>query len=88
MANDLQSKSQGPFSGNENQQGRTERLWLKILWEIPGGPGCKVDEVNSRYSVLEAVQDTLVNVDQLDYLAKRLDGFCAGEVSEFEAMVR
>ena len=47
---------------------------------------CKVDEVNSRYSVLEAVQDTLVNVDQLDYLAKRLDGFCAGEVSEFEAM--
>ena len=45
-----------------------------------------MDEVNSRYSVLEAVQDTLVNVDQLDYLAKRLDGFCAGEVSEFEAM--
>ena len=25
-------------------------------------------------------------MDQLDYLAKRLDGFCAGEVSEFEAM--
>ena len=27
-----------------------------------------------------------MNVDQLDYLAKRLDGFCSGEVSQFQAM--
>ena len=47
---------------------------------------CKVDEIDSRYSVLGAVRNTLVNIDQLDYLAKRLDGFCAGEVSQFQAM--
>ena len=46
---------------------------------------CKVNEIDSRYSVLGAVQGTLVNIDQLDYLAKRLDGFCAGEASQFQA---
>ena len=45
-----------------------------------------MDEVNSRYSVLNTLVGTLVNIDQLDYLAKRLDGFCAGEVSQFQAM--
>ena len=47
---------------------------------------CKVDEIDSRYFVLDSIKGTLVNVDQLDYLAKRLDGFCSGEVSQFQAM--
>ena len=47
---------------------------------------CKVDEIDSRYSVLGAVRGTLVNIDQLDYLAKRLGGFCADEFSQFQAM--
>ena len=63
---------------------------IEMLQEIDLGfsinRDCKVDEIDSRYSVLGAVQGTLVNIDQLDYLAKRLDGFCAGEVSQFQAM--
>ena len=47
---------------------------------------CTVDEVDSHYSVLGALNGTLVNVDQLDYLAKRLDSFCAGEDPQFQAM--
>ena len=47
---------------------------------------CKVDEIGSRYFVLDSIKGTLVNIDQLDYLAKRLDGFCSGEVSQFQAM--
>lgn len=47
---------------------------------------CTVDEINSQYSVLAALKDTLVNVDQLNYLAKRLDSFCTGEASQFQAM--
>ena len=27
-----------------------------------------------------------VNVDELDYLAKRLDSFCQGEIEKFQAM--
>ena len=47
---------------------------------------CTVDEIDSQYSVLGVLKDTMVNVDQLDYLAKRLDSFCSGEDSQFEAM--
>lgn len=47
---------------------------------------CAVDEVNSRYHVLNALVGTLVNIDQLDYLAKRLDSFCAAEAAQFQAM--
>ncbi len=47
---------------------------------------CTVDGLDSRFPVLEALQGTLVNVDQLDYLAKRLDSFCASEDSQYKAM--
>ena len=47
---------------------------------------CRVDEVDSHYRVLDAINGTLVNVDQLDYLAKRLDSFCVGEDEQFQAM--
>lgn len=47
---------------------------------------CMVNEIDSRYSVLDALRGTLVNVDQLDYLAKRLDSFCPGETAQFQAM--
>ena len=47
---------------------------------------CVVDAVDSYYHVLGALKGTLVNVDQLDYLAKRLDSFCTGEDAQFQAM--
>ena len=47
---------------------------------------CIVDEVESAYDVLEALKGTLVNVDELNYLAKRLDSFCTGEDIQFVAM--
>ena len=47
---------------------------------------CIVDEVESAYSVLDALKGTVVNVDQLDYLAKRLDSFCTSEDIQFVAM--
>ena len=47
---------------------------------------CTVDDVDSHYSVLSTLNGTLVNVDQLDYLAKRLDSFSTDEASQFEAM--
>lgn len=47
---------------------------------------CAVDEVDSRCHVLAALHGTLVNVDQLDYLAKRLDSFCEDEDAQFQTM--
>lgn len=47
---------------------------------------CRVDELDSWYDVLNVLNGTSVNVDELDYLAKRLDSFCAGEDAQFQAM--
>lgn len=43
------------------------------------------DEVFS-YPTLRCLEGSKVNIDELDYLAKRLDGFDAVEVSQFQAM--
>ena len=47
---------------------------------------CRVGDLDSPYPVLQALTDTLVNVDQLDYLAKRLDSFAESEAAQFQAM--
>lgn len=47
---------------------------------------CRVVELESPYPVLDRLKGAAVNVDELDYLAKRLDSFCEGEGSQFLAM--
>ena len=47
---------------------------------------CRVDSLDSAWSVLDRLVCTKVNLDELDYLAKRLDSFTVGEFSKFQAM--
>ncbi len=47
---------------------------------------CKVEEIIDGYPVLKRLEWQSVNVDELDYLAKRLDSFCEGEGAQFQAM--
>ena len=47
---------------------------------------CRIDAVDSFYGVLGSLTGTMVNVDELDYLAKRLDSFCDNEAEQFQAM--
>ena len=47
---------------------------------------CQVQEINSFYSVLKRTEMLTVNVEELNYLAKRLDGFDMGEAAQFQAM--
>lgn len=47
---------------------------------------CYVDEIHSAWPVLTRLADSRVNLDELDYLAKRLDSFDAGEAAQFQAM--
>ena len=47
---------------------------------------CRVAGLDSQYPVLNRLEGTAVNVDELDYLAKRLDSFCKGERDQFLAM--
>ena len=47
---------------------------------------CRVDSLDSAWPVLNRLVSTKVNLDELDYLAKRLDSFTVGEFSQFQAM--
>ena len=47
---------------------------------------CQVQEINSFYSVLKRMEMLTVNVEELNYLAKRLDSFDTGEAAQFLAV--
>ena len=47
---------------------------------------CHLDELHSPWPVLDRLEGAQVNLDELDYLAKRLDGFGDDEVAQFQAM--
>ena len=47
---------------------------------------CKVLEISSAFSVLKRMEMLTVNLDELDYLAKRLASFDVGEAAQFQAM--
>ena len=47
---------------------------------------CQVQEINSFYSVLKRMEMLMVNVEELNYLAKRLDSFDTGEAAQFQAV--
>ena len=47
---------------------------------------CKVTKIDSFYTVLKRTEMLTVNVEELNYLAKRLDSFDIGEAAQFQAM--
>ena len=47
---------------------------------------CKVEKVDSFYTVLKRTEMLTVNVEELNYLAKRLESFDTGEAAQFQAM--
>ena len=47
---------------------------------------CKVEEIDSFYTVLKRMEMLTVNVEELNYLAKRLESFGDGEAAQFQAM--
>ncbi len=47
---------------------------------------CKVEKIDSFYTVLKRTEMLTVNVEELNYLARRLDSFDTGEAAQFQAM--
>ena len=47
---------------------------------------CKVEKIDSFYTVLKRTEMLTVNVEELNYLAKRLESFDDGEAAQFQAM--
>lgn len=48
---------------------------------------CHVNEICKGWPVFYRLEGTQVNLDELDYLAKRLESFDAGEYTQFQALV-
>ena len=47
---------------------------------------CRLDEVNSEFPVLKRMESASVNVEELNYLAKRLEEFDSYQTAQFQAM--
>lgn len=46
---------------------------------------CQMDEILGEYPILKRLEGKPVNIDELDYLAKRLDSFCCAlEDAQFQ----
>ena len=47
---------------------------------------CQVQEICGPWPALKRLENQLVNLEELDYLAKRLDSFSSGELAQFQAL--
>lgn len=50
----------------------------------PIAQDCQVEAIDSHYSILKRLEEGMVNLDELDYLAKRLDSFDVSEALQFQ----
>lgn len=68
----------------EDYPGEIQRLG-ELQAGDPVKQDCKVEEIDSFYEVLQCLKGQVVNVDELDYLAKRLESFDEYEAVQFQA---
>ncbi|NCC69299.1 MAG: hypothetical protein EOM14_14100, partial [Clostridia bacterium] len=57
----------------------------KIAVGSATGRDCGVEEITGDYPALARLEDTVVNLDELDYLAKRLESFDKTEIAKFQS---
>ena len=75
-----------PFPIPNDQYARCMELLAALEIGDAVKADCKVEEINSFYSVLKRTEMRTVNVEELNYLTKRLDSFNTSEAAQFQAM--
>ena len=75
-----------PFPIPHDQYARCMELLEALEIGDAAKADCKVEKVDSFYTVLKRTEMLTVNVEELNYLAKRLDSFDTGEAAQFQAM--
>ena len=68
-----------PFPIPDSEYDHTIDLLEDMDIGSPTGQDCQVDRLDSEYPILNRLTTQNVNVDELDYLAKRLGSFFQGE---------
>lgn len=62
------------------------KLQQRSMGHVVNQDCCVEEIISSAFPVLWRLEGERVNVDELDYLAKRLDSFDVGEAAQFQAM--
>ena len=75
-----------PFPLEEDAYPQTLELLRALDLGDPTGRDCQIDEINGGYSVLKRLEGGMVNLDELDYLAKRLESFDDDQGIQFETV--
>ena len=75
-----------PLPIKANEYGHCMDLLSSLGIDDALSKDCQVAELIRAYPTLRCLEGGKVNIDELDYLAKRLDGFDAVEISQFQAM--
>lgn len=75
-----------PLPIPDSEYGYTIELLEGLDIGSPTDQDCQVDELICKCPILDQLVTQSVNVDELDYLAKRLYGFDKGEWLQFQAM--
>jgi len=71
-----------PISGYKEIYTKLEAIGIGSVLERD----CCVTEISGSYSILKRLENAAVNVDELDYLAKRLESFDRNELAKFQGV--
>ena len=75
-----------PFPIPQDQYNDTIKMLEALDIGGPRARDCMVEEIEGSIPSLKCLEGRKVNVDELDYLVKRLDSFTDGELAQFQGM--
>ena len=75
-----------PFPIPKSQYENIVDMMSQIDVGDPAEKDCHIDEILGYWTVLKRMENSIVNLEELDYLAKRLDSFDSGEAAQFQVM--
>ena len=75
-----------PFPIPSNQYDDTIKMLEALDIGDPRARDCTVEEIEGSVPSLKCLEGRKINVDELDYLVKRLDSFSDGELAQFQGM--
>ena len=75
-----------PFPIPRDQYDDTIKMLEALDIGDPQARDCTVEEIEGSVPSLKCLEGRKINVDELDYLVKRLDSFSDGELAQFQGM--
>ena len=75
-----------PFPIPQDQYNDTIKMLEALDIGDPRAKDCMVEEIEGCVPSLKCLEGHRINVDELDYLVKRLDSFSDGELAQFQGM--